>query len=68
MKSKDTLHPIVRDRDTRDTRDTRDAMDMLDSLHLHNTTFAGLQQKPGPHSHHPAVLFSGVALSYNLSS
>ena len=36
-----------------------DSVDLFDSLHLHNTTFAGLQQKPGPHSHNPAVLFSG---------
>ena len=34
-------------------------VDLLESLHLHNTTFAGIQQKPGPHSHHPAALFSG---------
>ena len=34
-------------------------VDLLESLHLHNTTYAGLQQKPGPHSHHPAALFSG---------
>ena len=34
-------------------------VDLLESLQLHNTTFAGLQQKPGPHSHHPAALFSG---------
>ena len=36
-------------------------VDLLESLDLHNTTFAGLQQKPGPHSHHPAALFSGGA-------
>ena len=35
-------------------------VDLLESLDLHNTTFAGLQQKPGPHSHHPAALFSGA--------
>ena len=35
-------------------------VDLLESLHLHNTTYAGLQQKPGPHSHHPAALFSGT--------
>ena len=34
-------------------------VDLLESLQLHNTTYAGLQQKPGPHSHHPAALFSG---------
>ena len=39
-------------------------VDLLESLDLHNTTFAGLQQKPGPHSHHPAALFSGAAPHY----
>ena len=39
-------------------------VDLLESLDLHNTTFAGLQQKPGPHSHHPAALFSGAASHY----
>ena len=39
-------------------------VDLLESLDLHNTTFAGLQQKPGPHSHHPAALFSGVKSHY----
>jgi len=38
-------------------------VDLLESLQLHNTTYAGLQQKPGPHSHHPAALFSGVERS-----
>ena len=34
-------------------------INLLQSLHLHNTTFAGLQQKPGPHSPTPAAYFSG---------
>ena len=34
-------------------------INLLQSLHLHNTTFAGLQQKPGPHSPTPAAFFSG---------
>jgi len=38
-----------------------DTVDLLESLYLHNTTFAGLQQKPGPHSEHPAAYFSGSA-------
>ena len=42
-------------------------VDLLESLDLHNTTFAGLQQKPGPHSHHPAALFSGGASHYSHS-
>ena len=34
-------------------------INLLQSLHLHNTTFAGLQQKPGPHSPTPAAFFTG---------
>ena len=43
-------------------------VDLLESLDLHNTTFAGLQQKPGPHSHHPAALFSGAPSPLSSSS
>ena len=34
-------------------------IDLVSSLHLHNTTFSGLLQKPGPHSANPAALFTG---------
>ena len=34
-------------------------VDLVSSLHLHNTTFAGLLQKPGPHSANPAAFFTG---------
>ena len=35
-------------------------VDLVSSLHLHNTTFAGLLQKPGPHSANPAAFFTGI--------
>ena len=34
-------------------------LNLVDSLHLHNTTFQGLQQLPGPLSSHPAAFFTG---------
>jgi len=43
-------------------------INLLQSLHLHNTTFAGLQQKPGPHSPTPAAFFSGSSRAVYYSS
>jgi len=43
-------------------------INLLQSLHLHNTTFAGLQQKPGPHSPTPAAYFSGSSRAVYYSS
>ena len=37
-------------------------VDLVSSLHLHNTTFAGLLQKPGPHSANPAAFFTGTSV------
>ena len=42
-------------------------INLLQSLHLHNTTFAGLQQKPGPHSPTPAAFFSGRLVTNDTS-
>ena len=41
-------------------------INLLQSLQLHNTTFAGVQQKPGPHSPSPAAFFSGNSLESDL--
>ena len=41
-------------------------INLLQSLQLHNKTFAGVQQKPGPHSPSPAAFFSGNSLESNL--
>ena len=34
-------------------------INLLSSLHLHNTSFSGLDQQPGPHSPQPAAAFTG---------
>ena len=41
-------------------------INLLQSLQLHNTTFAGVQQKPGPHSPSPAAFFSGNSMESDL--
>jgi len=43
-------------------------INLLQSLQLHNTTFAGVQQKPGPHSPSPAAFFSGSSRAVYYSS
>ena len=43
-------------------------INLLSSLHLHNTSFSGLEQQPGPHSPHPAAAFTGSSRSVYFSS
>ena len=43
-------------------------VDLLSSLHLHNTTFSGLEQQPGPHSPDPAAFFTGSSRAVYYSS
>ncbi len=44
---------------TTTTTTARQEVDLVRSLHLHNSSFSGLDVQPGPHSSSPALQFSG---------